>query len=131
MKPSGPGVFFVGRFLVTDSDFPLLFVPILECCIFLEIYPFHENFILNWHNCSHIDLYLDSYSCCNNLSQTWGLKPTQIYSCTVWRPEDKNGLHWAEVKVSAGHAPAMPCNQQTLYRCVFHIIHDHVSHLSQ
>ena len=32
MKPSG-GVFFVGKFSVTDSDFSFLFVPVLEYCL--------------------------------------------------------------------------------------------------
>lgn len=49
VKPTGPGIFFVGKFLMTNlidikcSDFPFHLVSILVSCVFEGFFPFHLN----------------------------------------------------------------------------------------
>ena len=58
MKPSGPGLFFVGKFLITGSissfllvcsDFLFLLDSILVDCMFLRICPFLLGYPIFWH----------------------------------------------------------------------------------
>lgn len=107
-KPSGPGVFLVGRFLVTDSMvvrllwfslFLCVCVPILEHCIFLEVYSFRvklHNFFPQLPLFGFLQLAVTSHD------KTGGLTQTQIYSLIARKPEDQNGSQWAINDVSAG-----------------------------
>lgn len=102
----------MGRFLVTDSmvvrllRFSLSFflVPILEHCIFLEMYSFHVKL----HNFFFPQSPLLGFLQLNVTShdKVGGLSQTQIESLTAGKPEDQNGSHWATNDVSAGRAPS-------------------------
>jgi len=61
VKPSGPGLLFVGSFLITNSILLLqvypdfLFFPksVLMVCLFLEIFPFLLNYLICWQTVVH------------------------------------------------------------------------------
>ena len=62
MKPFGPGLLFVGSFLITASislgvrylfRFSDCSWLVLEDCIFLGIYPFHPGCLIWWHIIVH------------------------------------------------------------------------------
>ena len=74
MKPAGPGLLFVGRFLITDSISVLviglfIFLPgsVSEGCAFLRICAFLPDCPFYWHRVavviSHDPLYFCSVSC--------------------------------------------------------------------